>query len=359
MKNKIKIAVVMIIIICAYMFGRVQRQILDDINMASAVGYDYIDKDKIKATAVMPIYKPDKNVGNETYTASNEISKKTLSKINRQSSRQVVNGKLEVAVYSKEVAKHGIGELVDSLQRDPSISERLFVAVAEGETHELLKKRYGDRDTGVYLSMLIEQNMKEGLVPTTNLHQFLNDYNSHLRDPFLPLIEQKGKDVNLKGIALFKDDHYVKNLRQDQQFIFQALLENLQLGTYKLKLKDKEYVAIENINSNSSYRVVNLKNTPEIQIQVKLRGIIREYTGKRTDKKEIEQIKKKMEKQLEKEAAAMIRSFQKLKIDPIGFGNQVRSRTRNFRYQKWVDQYPNVLIRVKVNVLILEKGVVD
>lgn len=359
MKNKIKIAVVTIIIFCSYMFGRVQRQILDDINMASAVGYDHIDKDKIKATAVMPNYKPDKNVGNETFTATNEISKKTLSKINRQSSRPVVNGKLEVALYSKELAKHGIGNLVDSLQRDPSISERMFVAVADGEAHELLTKMYGDRDTGVYLSMLIEQNMKEGLMPTTNLHHFLNDYNSQLRDPFLPLIGRKGKDVNLKGIALFKDDYYVKSLRQDQQFIFQALLENMQLGTYKLKLKHKENTAIENINTKHSYRVRNLKKTPEIYIQVKVRGIIREYTGKRTDKKEIEQIKIQMEKQLEKEAAAMIRSFQKLKIDPLGFGDQVRSRTRNFHNQKWLDQYSDVLIRVKVSVIILEKGVVD
>ncbi|MFF2447318.1 Ger(x)C family spore germination protein [Neobacillus sp. NPDC058068] len=359
MKKKIKIAVLVSIIFSAYMFGRVQRQILDDLNMASSIGYDYIDKNTIKATTVRPIYKPDKSMGNKIFSASDELSTQTFSKINQQSSRQVVTGKLEVALYSKEVAKHGIGDLVDSLQRDPSISERLFVAVVDGETNKLLKKKYGDRDTGTYLSMLIEQNMNSGGLPTNNLHQFLNAYNSKLKDPFLPLIEQIGEKVHLKGIALFKDDHYVRNLRQDQQFIFQALLENIKLGTYKLKLKNKKYVAIENINTKHSYRVVNLKRTPEINVHVKVRGIIREYTGKKTDNREIDEIKKQMEKEMEKEATAMIRTFQKLKIDPIGFGDQVRSRTRNFRYQQWLDQYPDVKIRVKVNVVILEKGVVD
>ncbi|ETI67678.1 Ger(x)C family spore germination protein [Neobacillus vireti] len=359
MKKKIKIAVVLLIIFSSYMFGRVQRQILDDINMPSAVGYDYVDRHTFKATTVRPIYRPDKSVGNRTFIASDELSTQTFSKINQQSSRQVVTGKLEVALYSKEVAKHGIGDLVDSLQRDPSISERLFVAVVDGETNKLLKKKYGDRDTGAYLSMLIEQNMNSGELPTNNLHQFLNAYNSKLKDPFLPLIEQKGENVHLKGIALFKDDHYVKNLRQDQQFIFQALIENIKLGTYKLKLKNKKYAAIENINTKHTYRVVNLKKKPEINVDVKVRGIIKEYTGKKTDEKEIAIIKKQVEKELEKEATAMIRTFQKLKIDPIGFGDQVRSRTRNFRYQQWLDQYPNVLVRVKVNVVILEKGVVD
>ncbi|WP_406580248.1 Ger(x)C family spore germination protein [Bacillus salipaludis] len=359
MKNKIKIAVVISIIFSAYMFGRVKKQILDDLNMASSVGYDYIDKHTIKATTARPIFKPDKSIGNKIFTASDELSTQTFSKLSLQSSRQVVNGKLEVALYSKEVAKHGIGDIVDSLQRDPSISERLFIAVAEEEASEILKKMYGDRDTGAYLSMLIEQNMEAGLLPTTNLHQFLNAYNSDLKDPFLPLIEQKGEKIHLKGIALFKDDHYVKSLRNDQQFIFQALLEKIRLGTYKLRLKNKEYAAIENIKTKNSYRVDNLKKMPEITIQVKVRGIIKEYTGKKTNKKEIDQIKKQMENQLEKQAAAMIRSFQKLKIDPLGFGDQVRSRTRNFNHQKWLNQYPDVKIRVNVNVKILEKGVVD
>ncbi|WP_066072887.1 Ger(x)C family spore germination protein [Neobacillus soli] len=359
MKKKLKIAAVIIIISSAYLFGRVQRQILDDINMTSAIGYDYVDKDTVKATAVLPVYKPDQSVGNRTITASDELSKKTLSKINRQAARQVVNGKTEVALYSKKVAKQGIGGLVDSLQRDPSISERMMIVVVDGEANELLNKKYGDRDTGVYLSMLIEQNMKAGLVPKTNLHQFLNDYNSELKDPFLPLIEQKNEDIYFKGIALFKDDHYVKSLRQDQQFIFQALSENLRLGTYKLRLKNNEYAAIENINTKNSYRVQNVKGIPEINIHVKVKGIIREYTGRKTDEKEINLIRKQVEKDLEHQAAAMIRTFQRLKIDPLGFGEQVRSRTRNFNDRKWLEHYSDVKISVRAKVSIIEKGVVD
>ncbi|WP_286230192.1 Ger(x)C family spore germination protein [Neobacillus mesonae] len=359
MMKKVKIDAVIFISLSAFLFGRVPSQILDDVNMESAVGYDYAGENRIKATSVVPIFNPDKSVGNETLTASDELSKETLRKMNLSSPRQLVNGKLEVALYSKELAKHGIGDLVDTLQRDPSISERLLVAVVDGETAPLLKKKYGDRDTGAILSMLIDQNINAGLVPTYNLHHFLNNYFSKLSDPFLPVLEHKRKQVRIKGIALLKGERYVKTLHPDHQFVFKALLENFQLGIYKLKLGEEHYVAIENIKTAHKFRIENSKTFPKITGQLKVKGIIRETLGKRTTEKEMAEIKQKMRKQLERQASDMIATFQQLKIDPLGLGNEVRSRTRNFNAQKWLEQYPDVKIKVKVDVEILEKGVID
>ncbi|WP_419180568.1 Ger(x)C family spore germination C-terminal domain-containing protein [Bacillus salipaludis] len=48
----------------------------------------------------------------------------------------------------------------------------------------------------------------------------------------------------------------------------------------------------------------------------------------------------------------LIQSFQKLKIDPIGLGDEVRSRTRNLNDRKWLTQYPSAKINVKVHVFI-------
>lgn len=340
MMKKIKIAVVLIIIFSAVLFGRVPTQILDDVNMESAVGYDYVDENRIKATSVVPVFRPDKSVGNKTFSASDKLSKEILRKMNMSSARQLVNGKLEVALYSKELAKRGIGDLVDTLQRDPSISERLLMAVVDGETEKLLTKKYGDRDTGVFLSMLIDQNINSGLVPTYNLHHFLNSFYSKLSDPFLPVIGQKGEGVHIKGIALFKNDYYLKTLPEDQLFIFKALLEQLKLAIYNLRLEEDEYVAIENINSKHKIQVQNVKHTPEIAIQLKVKGIIREKMGKRTNKEELNYIKKQMKEQLERQGTEMIRSFQKANIDPLGLGKEVRSRKRNFNTQKWLEQYP-------------------
>ncbi|WP_179195716.1 Ger(x)C family spore germination protein [Bacillus sp. OV166] len=348
---------VIIIITVILFYGRQPKLIVDDIEMPAAVGYDYIDKDMIQTTAVLPIYKPDKSIENKTLSAKGELSKETLGTLRRKSSRRIENGKLEVAVYSKKIARHGIGNLLDTLYRDPTISEKIYLTVVDGQAKTLLNKQFGEVDNGLYLSELIEHNMDTGLMPTTNLHYFLSAYFSKISDPFLPLIQKKDDEVNINGIALFKGDRYIETLGQNNFFIFKALIENITLGSYKVRLNKRDNVFIESVYTKHKFNIHNIKELPKIAIRLNVKGNIKEFTGDKLDQREKIKIEKKMTEQLEKQATTMIRSFQKYKIDPIGIGDEVRSRTRNFNDQKWLKQYPNVKINVKIHVLISEKGV--
>ncbi|HWO95389.1 MAG TPA: Ger(x)C family spore germination protein [Bacillus sp. (in: firmicutes)] len=356
---KLKVGIIIIIGCVVYLYGRQPKQIVDDIEMPAVVGYDYVDKDTFKTTFTIPVYKPDKSVDNRTVSAEGKMSKEAVGKIDRKTSRRAVGGKLEVAVYSKRIAQNGIGGLIDTFHRDPTISEKLFLTVVDGQAKTLLDKQYSDEDTGVFLSRLIEHNIEHGLLPTMNLHYFLSAYFSKMRDPFLPLLEKKGNGVNLKGIALFKEDRYVKALPESQLFAFKMLIENMTLGSYKVRLNKDEYVLIQSIHAKHKYKVHHEKEGPKIDIHLALKGSIREFTGEKLEQKEMTEVEKQMKKQLEKQIAAMIQSFQKSKIDPIGLGNEVRSRTRNFNREKWLDQYPNVKVNVKVKVLISERGVAN
>ncbi|PGB02619.1 Ger(x)C family spore germination protein [Bacillus toyonensis] len=355
---KIKI-VIIIMVVVIFWYGRQPKQVLDDLEMPVVAGYDYVDKDKIKTTISIPIYAPDKSVKNKTLSSEDELSKITASELNQKTSRPTVNGKLEVVVYSEKVAKNGIGNLIDTLKRDSTISEKLFLTVTDGQVKKLLNTQYGLEDTGIYLSRLLEQNMAKGLLPNTNLHYFLSAYYSHIKDPFLPLIRRDGKEVKFKGIALFKDDRYVKTLRQDHFFVFKALIDNVSLGAYKVKLNDHDYVTVQSIYTKHKYEVQHEKEVPNINIFVKVTGNVQEFTGEKLNKKQMVQVKKQLKEQLEKQADKMIHSFQKFKIDPLGLGDEVRSQTRNFNYRAWLKQYPHVKVNVKVNVMIVEKGVSD
>jgi len=59
-------------------------------------------------------------------------AEQAVGKIDRKTSRRAVGGKLEVAVYSKRIAQNGIGGLIDTFHRDPTISEKLFLTVVDG-----------------------------------------------------------------------------------------------------------------------------------------------------------------------------------------------------------------------------------
>ncbi|MDQ0219893.1 Ger(x)C family spore germination protein [Peribacillus cavernae] len=356
---KVKAVIIGIITVAVIIYGRQPTRILDEISMPTAIGYDYAGKNKVKVTYTSTIYKPDKSMETTTLSAKDEISKETLSKIQKKSVGYVVTGKYEVIVYSKKLARHGIENYIDTLQRDPSISENLYLTVVDDEAKKILDKQYGVEDTGMYISKLIEHNTENGVLPRMNLHFFLGDYYSKVRDPFLPLLEQDGEDVNIKGVALFKGGRYVKTLRQDQLFTFRALIEKVTLGNFKVKLSSSEYASIEGIRTRHRYHVRNGKKEPEIDIDLYVKGNIREYQGKKLDERKSKKIEKKVEEKLEKQATSMIRSFQKSNIDPLGLGRQVRSRTRDFSNKKWREQYSDVKVNVRANAIITEKGVVD
>ncbi|PET71796.1 spore gernimation protein, partial [Bacillus sp. AFS001701] len=70
--------------------------------------------------------------------------------------------------------------------------------------------------------------------------------------------------------------------------------------------------------------------------------------------------KKAIEKKLQKELNNLIQSFQKDKVDPVGFGILAHS----FQYadwekieNHWLDTYQKSNIKVKVKIIVIDKGI--
>jgi spore germination protein len=340
----------------------IEKSILDDVQIATAVGYDAIDESTIEATVVFPNYQPDKTVKNETFQAVSQLSKEVREKIDRQSEKPFVSGKLEITLYGKELAEQGLIKILDTLQRDPAVGSKLYLAVVEGSTKELLMKQYGNLDNGIYLSNLIDQNIKQGLLPETNLHEFFHAYYSEGGDPVLPLLEEKGGKVNIKGIALFDRDQYVDYLGENESFVFKTMLEkfsNEASFNVSLNKEKKEYASVYNISAKRKYEISNASARPNIMIHVEIDAILREFSGDRVDQKVIERIEKSMKAKVEKTANEMIKKFQELQIDPLGIGEQVRTRTRKWDKKKWEEMYPDLPIKIDMKVKVTESGVIE
>jgi spore germination protein len=360
MKKKVFFFLIISIIV-AY-FGRVEKEILDELEIATSAGFDYKGDQKIEATAVFPRINPDKSITNETISTTANLSKEALREINQESYKPVENGKLEVAVYNEKLARHGIEDFLDTFHRDPSIGTRLILAVVDGSSKEILEKSFGEIDTGTYLQKLLEHNMTHGVIPTSNFHLFLTAFYARGMDPILPLLELKGDNINIKGLALFKGAKMVMELQQEKLFTFKSLYEELRLAGVKVKTKENnetEYFSIQGINSKKKFKIRNVYTNPEINIHLNVTGSIREYSGESVDSATIKKAEKLLKKKISKESAEMIKRFQREEIDPLGLGEQVRSRTRHWDKKKWEEQYKKAKINVKVEVLITEIGVVD
>lgn len=342
--------------------GCVGTEILDDVQLATAVGYDLDEDGNLTITAVVPVYDPDKSIKNETFSATSKLSKETRDKLNRKSPKPFVSGKVEVALYTEKLAKEGIIDILDTFQRDPSTGANLFLAIVEGDLHKHLKTQYGDVDNGSYLSELIEQNIQHGMLPKTNLHQFTKFFYAEGRDPALPYLTLKDKEVSIKGVALFKGDKYVDYIKEDDSVILKVLRETFATdAAFSVELEDEgEFASVYNITSNRKINIKNGMTNPSVTIKVNTEAIIREYSGENELTVDaIKKIEKEMEKDLEQRTDKMIKKFQGLGIDPVGIGNHVKHKERSWDKSKWDDLYPNAEIKVDVNVTISESGVMS
>ncbi|MBO1514460.1 Ger(x)C family spore germination protein [Metabacillus bambusae] len=363
-KEELSIKNVILILLSLFLMSgcmNIDKKILDDIQLSSAGGYDYVDSRTVEVTAVTPIYRPDKSVLNETFTTSVSLSKEARVKLNEQSDKPFVSGKIQVALYSSRLAEEGLIDTLDTLVRDPSIGSKVYLVIVEGSAKEFLKKQYGSTDNGIYLSNLIEQNIKSGRIPKTNLHQFKYSYHSEGMDPFLPIIGEEYDKADIKGLALFKQDKFVQHLKDTDMFIFKILYEKSSSdASMELELGEREEMAsVYNVNTKRSYDVPKPMTDSKITLRVKFKGIVNEYSGEKINKQAVSKIESKMKEEIEKKGEELIKEFQDLGIDPLGIGDQVRTRTRNWDQKEWYSLYPNVEINVKADVQILETGVIE
>ncbi|WP_273852383.1 Ger(x)C family spore germination protein [Guptibacillus spartinae] len=353
-------------IVCMFFLTScVQKSILDDIQMVTIIGYDLPESDEeegqTKGVAVAPQYEADGRIENNVFVQTAELSKEIRSQYNSESPKPFVSGKLQVALFSQDIAEtEGIMKLVDTLQRDPSIGSRVFLGISGTDVETLLTTNYGNVDTGTYIHDTLSHNSRHGMLPETNLHDFLYNYYSVGDDPFLPLVVLDEDKVKITGIALFKGDKMVDSINAKNLFTFKVLHQKFSSNdSFTVKLDEEEHAAIYNI---ASKRNINLKmvNRNKIVLHGKVLGVIKEYSGEKLTPAKLKNIETKMEKDIEKTGMDMINKFQDLNIDPLGIGSAVRSVTRgDFHEEDWEKRYPDMDITFQMDVTITESGVIE
>ncbi|WML58131.1 Ger(x)C family spore germination protein [Neobacillus sp. PS2-9] len=338
--------------------GCVRKEILDDVNLETGSAYDFIDN-QIRGTALVPVYMPDKSVENKTFSASSSLSRDFLRDVQRQSSDPLVTGSLKVVLFGEKLAKEkGILALIDSFQRDPSIGAGLYLSVTEGEAKNIIEGKYGKRGNAVYLSNLIRHNMKSKDLPKTNLQRFLSDFHQKGKSPYLPQIRSLSDDqIEISGMSFFRYGRVVETIPAAEMFYFKLLVDNYSEGTLKVTV-DKQIASVESIRSKFKMKLAS-RNPYTVNVDIKVKAILNEYTGPSLKPKDLKNIESKVEKDIETECLKLIKAFQDKKIDPVGFGHFIKSRTRHFNFKKWDTDYQYLKVNVHADVSIVESGVIE
>ncbi|KMY55182.1 hypothetical protein AC623_15660 [Bacillus sp. FJAT-27231] len=358
MKKALFWTVIAVILLFNY---NLETKVLEDIQIITATGYDYVDKDTLRGTTDAPFYPQGQDVKpiNASFTASGHTIHDIRQQSQREAQRNLGAGRLQSFLISKEVAKHGVKHLIDPLGRSTYIGRDIKLAVVDGSTEKLLTADYSNSQvTSRYLSDLLEESISR-LAPETELHTFLAQLDGFGQEPFLPIIKQRDDHIRYMGLALFKDDKYVDELSVQDSYIFKMLHEKFKHGIYEIKYKGA-YIAIENLQSKVKYSVSGTAAKPRLTIHVTLRGKVQEGYGLTLHTKaKVHAVEKEWRKEMTTKAEKLIRKLQTLRTDSLGIGERVRSHFRNFPKSSWENLYPNVPIHVEVETNIVNTGIIE
>ncbi|SDN93681.1 spore germination protein [Paenibacillus sp. yr247] len=361
------------VIISFCLVGCGDQRILEKLGFIHTMSYDLMPKEEgqtqenLMISVSLPKADPEGKTKRETLTAIATTSKTARIKLSRLTELYLVSGQIRNTLYGINLAKKGLMEQIDTLLRDPSISQRVKVTVVNGNAHDLLIKDYLPHPrTGKYIDRMIEKESDSQNIPSVALYEFTRDLFDDGIDPVAPIIKEHGRDVIIDGIALFNEDRFITKIEPDKALIFAILRGNIKQGELSIDLKktgrNEEHVMFSSLKSKRKIKVSSneSRNQFTIDINLTIKGSVLEYIGvlKLSEEKNRREIEKLISDYIKKESNEMIAKMQKNEVDSLGLGKRVRNSMSYSEWNNlnWKQVYPHVNVRCNVQIKIKNYG---
>ncbi|QUW22365.1 Ger(x)C family spore germination protein [Sporosarcina sp. Marseille-Q4063] len=362
--------------ICVSLFGCAETKLLEEIGLTTLIGYDLGDEDNVETTAIVRQVSTELQSKVTIITATNATSEGTRSKISRRAAEKIVSGQLRSVLFGDELAKEGIGHYIDTLLKNPAISEGLLLALVEGESRPLLEFEYPDiDDIGEHIYNLLDQNIKNEQMISSTLHEVAHDYYALGKDIAIPIIKRDQELLELSGIALFNKDKKIGELSADDSFYVKLSRDDYHAGTYEMKIKGDDVpsslfkdlpkeisLVFDPVKTQKDVKLIN-RTTPEFNLHISMQARLLEIkpTVNASDEKNAKELEKAINNSLSSEISRVIAYTQKVGSDVFGYGEFYRSSVRhsNLTEEKWHEMYKEMKVNVNVDFTLLRSGTFD
>ncbi len=181
---------------------------------------------------------------------------------------------------------------------------------------------------------------------------------------YMPYFRPKNGAPELGGTALFREDRLAAVIGFKDSFLLKLLVENGRNGSMLIPVKEPReardsYVAIQVIRSETKFKVKRVRPVPEISIRTEVEALARKVPEqvKLATPEGLSEMEREGASYIEREIEALLKYFKERRVDPVGFGDMVRSRDRRWNERVFQELYPSVGTEVTVKLNIFQTGV--
>ncbi|MGE5626800.1 MAG: Ger(x)C family spore germination protein [Solirubrobacterales bacterium] len=289
-----------------------------------------------------------------------------LDKAASKISRNINYGHIKLLVLSSELLEHPdvMREIIDYLQRQPSLNKMMYVLIAQGKAEEYVKfKPEMEQNIETYISGLIQNADRNSTILPVTLNEMLIKLNEN-ENAIMPSLkyDEDKKELMLSGAGVIKNYKLMGYLSQNQTTIIEMLHGKLKGGKESIYIEGHPIdISIE--DAKRKITVNNENNKLNFNIDVYLEGQVKGYYvgGKPITKDYINSIEDNLSKGIKDECEEVIKITQsKFMVDPIGFREALEKYHPSIWKEKkdnWDKAYEESTINVNVHTKIRRIGV--
>lgn len=374
-----------LIIVCCIssvlLTGCLETHILEELGIATVYGFDKADEgDYLKSTTVLFQFNPDVTDASQIIHSEGKTFRELRNNANKKSGYKIVSGQLRSVIFGPELSKEGIFPYIDTLERDASISDMVYIAISDQKTeHVLTASNYEQApNIGTYIQSLIETAVRDERITSNTLHEFIRKYFTVGYDPLVPIVENHDNKAQLTGLAIFQDDKYVGDIPIDDIFYVRLVSDKFRQGQVDIKFpiepfknlmedyeepnSDHVIVVLDQIHNRTDVEITN-PEALNFKVDVDIKGRIVELTERidLQNKEALKKLEEHISEEIKTNIERLIQKSKETNSDFFGFGKTYISENRNQQLTKdeWRDMYPNINVTVNVKTTIRSYGIIE
>lgn len=304
----------------------------------------------------------DMYITTDAYSMQDAVDKAAL-----KSSRDVRFSHIKLLVISKELTTYPefLKEIVDYLQREPSLNRNMYVMISDGKAEEYIKhKPTMEKNIENYISGLIENTTRSNSILPVTLNEFLVLLSEN-GNALLPrmTIEKDKKELEISGVSIIKDYKYKGDLSAIETSNLEMLRGKLK-GGRKTIYKDGHPIDIVIDGVERKISMDNHEGKLRFNISLDIEGELKDYyVGSQIFSRDtLQALQGNLNNAIKQECEQVVQLNQReFGVDPIGVREYVEkyhpSLWKGIK-DNWPETYKSATINVIVNSNIRRIGVV-
>lgn len=296
-------------------------------------------------------------------------------------SRELLFAHSTVILFSEELARHGIADALDVLERERQFRTIARPAVVQGEMRTLLESPFPIDLTGAQglVRQIDTLQMERAVFPTRIVGELYNAYAQPGREMIIGrvqvMLDELPGEENLQaatpparteGAAIFRDDKMVGWVESDVVAGWLLLHGRARRAVIVIESPEEDdLMGMEITHVSSNLKSQASPDGVSITVELEAGARIQNYAGSddlQQDSKYVQQLENALAETLRQDILRTISQAQSLNSDFIGFGNLIyrqQPKVWNQLEHDWDRLFADVTVDVRVQTNILRSGLIS